>query len=149
MTAFSGHGRNRPAGGQNRRVQVAHTAIAFVIGEKIKQQGVFEAEVAQQHVRAGHLQDLARRQTRQHVGNLFTDAQTKNDLDRRITFGSPSGQWWAEMATVIVGGLTFASILTLILTPSILMLQANIGRRWQQRRGKAGNTGQRPADITT
>ncbi|MCB1598166.1 MAG: efflux RND transporter permease subunit, partial [Gammaproteobacteria bacterium] len=70
-------------------------------------------------------------------------------LDRRITFGSPSGQWWAEMATVIVGGLTFASILTLILTPSILMLQANIGRRWQQRRGKAGNTGQRPADITT
>ncbi len=70
-------------------------------------------------------------------------------LDRRITFGSPSGQWWAEMATVIVGGLTFASILTLILTPSILMLQANIGRWWQQRRGKAGNTGQRPADITT
>ncbi len=70
-------------------------------------------------------------------------------LDRRITFGSPSGQWWAEMAAVIVGGLTFASILTLILTPSILMLQANIGRRWQQRRGKVRNTGQRPADIAT
>jgi multidrug efflux pump len=69
-------------------------------------------------------------------------------LDRHITFGSPSGQWWAEMATVIVGGLTFASILTLILTPSILMLQANFNRWWQQRRARGADTGQRHADVT-
>jgi multidrug efflux pump len=68
-------------------------------------------------------------------------------LDRHITFGSPSGQWWAEMATVIIGGLTFASILTLLLTPSILMMQANLGRRWQQRRAAAGDTRQRQADV--
>jgi multidrug efflux pump len=69
-------------------------------------------------------------------------------LDRKITFGSPSGQWWAEMATVIIGGLTFASILTLVLTPSILMVQANLGRWWQQRRGTAGAGSQQPADVT-
>ncbi|MFZ1623826.1 MAG: efflux RND transporter permease subunit [Gammaproteobacteria bacterium] len=69
-------------------------------------------------------------------------------LQRKITFGSPSGQWWAEMATVIIGGLTFASILTLILTPSILMLQANIGHWWRQRRAKGGDASQRHADVT-
>ncbi len=69
-------------------------------------------------------------------------------LDRKITFGNPSGQWWAEMATVIIGGLTFASILTLILTPSILMLQANVSHWWRQRRSKGGDASQRHADVT-
>lgn len=68
-------------------------------------------------------------------------------LDRHITFGSPSSQWWAEMATVIVGGLTFASVLTLILTPSILMLQANFTRWWQQRRAKGRDVSPRHADL--
>ena len=62
-------------------------------------------------------------------------------LDRHITFGSPSGQWWAEMATVIIGGLTFASILTLILTPSILMLQARVGSWWQRRGSRSASVG--------
>jgi multidrug efflux pump len=55
-------------------------------------------------------------------------------LERKIRVGGPGGQWWAEMATVIIGGLTFASILTLILTPSILMLQANIADWFRKRR---------------
>jgi multidrug efflux pump len=69
-------------------------------------------------------------------------------LDRKITFGSPSGQWWAEMATVIIGGLVFASILTLILTPSILMVQANLGRWWHRRRGAGADGRQQHADVT-
>jgi multidrug efflux pump len=56
-------------------------------------------------------------------------------LERRIHVGGPGSQWWAEMATVIIGGLTFASILTLLLTPSILMLQANGAAWWRSRRG--------------
>ncbi|MEO7385833.1 MAG: efflux RND transporter permease subunit [Gammaproteobacteria bacterium] len=55
-------------------------------------------------------------------------------LDRQVYFGGPSGQWWAEMATVIIGGLIFASILTLLLTPSILMIQARIGAWFAARR---------------
>ncbi len=69
-------------------------------------------------------------------------------LQRKITFGSPTSQWWAEMATVIIGGLTFASVLTLILTPSILMLQANIGHWWRQRRAKGVDASQRHVDVT-
>ena len=38
------------------------------------------------------------------------------------------------MATVIIGGLIFASILTLILTPSILMIEARLGNWFAARR---------------
>ena len=69
-------------------------------------------------------------------------------LARKITFGNPTSQWWAEMATVIIGGLTFASVLTLILTPSILMLQANIGHWWRRRRAKGVDASQRHVDVT-
>jgi hypothetical protein len=41
------------------------------------------------------------------------------------------------MATVIAGGLVFATLLTLLLTPSLLMIQANVTRRFRQR--KAGS----------
>ena len=62
-------------------------------------------------------------------------------LDRKIHFGGPSGQWWAEMATVIIGGLIFASILTLVLTPSILMIEARIGAWFAKRRGVGAPSG--------
>jgi multidrug efflux pump len=62
-------------------------------------------------------------------------------LNREIYFGGPSTQWWQQMASSIVGGLVFATILTLLLTPSFLMIQANISRRFQERRaGKKGST---------
>ena len=43
-------------------------------------------------------------------------------LGREITVGGPSTQWWTQLATAVAGGLTFATVLTLILTPSLLML---------------------------
>lgn len=45
-------------------------------------------------------------------------------MERSITFGAPSTQWWAQLATAIVGGLLFATLLTLFVTPSLLMLGA-------------------------
>ncbi|MEH6454220.1 MAG: efflux RND transporter permease subunit, partial [Psychromonas sp.] len=44
---------------------------------------------------------------------------------RGIEFGAPSTQWWAQLATAIAGGLTFATVLTLILTPCLLMIGVN------------------------
>ncbi len=41
---------------------------------------------------------------------------------RTVEFGAPSTQWWAQLATAIAGGLTFATLLTLILTPCLLMI---------------------------
>ncbi len=55
-------------------------------------------------------------------------------LNRDMYFGGPSTAWWKQMATVISGGLIFATILTLILTPSCLMIQANISARIKVRR---------------
>ena len=43
-------------------------------------------------------------------------------VDRSISFGAPSTQWWTQLASAIAGGLTFATLLTLALTPCLLVL---------------------------
>ena len=50
-----------------------------------------------------------------------------NLIDRHIAFGAPSTQWWTQLSSAIAGGLTFATILTLVLTPCMLVLGE---RRW-------------------
>ncbi|MBC7010912.1 efflux RND transporter permease subunit, partial [Pseudoalteromonas sp. BZK2] len=50
--------------------------------------------------------------------------QVNIDLfNRHIDFGAPSTQWWVQLATAVAGGLTFATVLTLVLTPCLLMLR--------------------------
>ncbi|WP_265517784.1 efflux RND transporter permease subunit [Nitratireductor luteus] len=43
-------------------------------------------------------------------------------FSREVTLGAPSTQWWISLSSAIVYGLTFATILTLIVTPSALMV---------------------------
>ncbi len=57
-------------------------------------------------------------------------------VTREVTIGAPSSQWWAQLSTAIVFGLGFASLLTLVVTPSALMLRANI-QAWKRRRREA------------
>ncbi|MEM9102006.1 MAG: efflux RND transporter permease subunit [Pseudomonadota bacterium] len=45
-------------------------------------------------------------------------------LSREISIGAPSTQWWVQLASAVAGGLTFATLLTLIVTPSLLILGA-------------------------
>ena len=47
-------------------------------------------------------------------------------ITREITRGSPDTQWWVQLSTAIVFGLIFATVLTLIVTPSALMLRENV-----------------------
>jgi multidrug efflux pump len=47
-------------------------------------------------------------------------------LTREISVGAPSTQWWVGLATAVVYGLGFATILTLVVTPAALMMKANI-----------------------
>ncbi|MGH6962258.1 MAG: efflux RND transporter permease subunit, partial [Dongiaceae bacterium] len=54
-------------------------------------------------------------------------------VTRDITVGAPSTQWWTQLSTGIVFGLAFATVLTLIVTPSALMLRANY-QAWRSRR---------------
>ncbi len=49
-------------------------------------------------------------------------------VTREITFNAPSTQWWRQLSTVIAGGLTFATLLTLVLTPCLLL----VGARWKK-----------------
>ncbi len=41
-------------------------------------------------------------------------------LGQAISFGAPSSQWWVQLSSAIVGGLTFSTLLTLIVTPCLL-----------------------------
>ena len=55
-------------------------------------------------------------------------------IGRHVSIGAPSSQWWTQLASSVAGGLAFATVLTLFLTPSLLMIQANAMRRWHERR---------------
>ena len=55
---------------------------------------------------------------------------------REVAIGAPSTQWWTQLSTAIVFGLIFATPLTLIVTPSALMIRENL-RAWRARRRAA------------
>ncbi|ETX28861.1 efflux RND transporter permease subunit [Roseivivax isoporae] len=44
-------------------------------------------------------------------------------LSREIVYGAPSTQYWTELSSAIAGGLTVATVLTLVVTPAMLMLR--------------------------
>jgi multidrug efflux pump len=51
-------------------------------------------------------------------------------FNRVIEVGAPSTQWWTQLASAIAGGLAFATVLTLVLTPCLLVLGDKLpGRR--------------------
>ncbi|WP_323764617.1 efflux RND transporter permease subunit [Marinovum sp.] len=52
-----------------------------------------------------------------------------NFFTREIVFGAPSTQYWTELSSAIVGGLVVATLLTLVLTPAMLMLGEKRARR--------------------
>jgi len=47
-------------------------------------------------------------------------------VDREILIGAPSSQWWTQLSSTIAGGLTFATMLTLVATPAMLVLGAKL-----------------------
>jgi multidrug efflux pump len=47
-------------------------------------------------------------------------------IHRTIDIGAPSTQWWVHLSTAIVFGLSFATVLTLIVTPAALMAFAKL-----------------------
>ena len=52
------------------------------------------------------------------------------DLFRRVLqVGAPSTMWWTQLASAIAGGLAFATILTLVLTPCLLVIGDTVFKR--------------------
>lgn len=59
-------------------------------------------------------------------------------LHQEVTIHAPSTQWWIALSSAIVYGLAFATILTLIIIPSMLMLvtRADNPKPWFWQRAK-------------
>ncbi|MCK4940446.1 MAG: efflux RND transporter permease subunit, partial [Rhodospirillaceae bacterium] len=55
-------------------------------------------------------------------------------MNRTVEFGTPSNQMWVQLSISIVFGLAFSTILTLVLTPSALMIRENFSNWWAARR---------------
>jgi multidrug efflux pump len=65
-------------------------------------------------------------------------------INREIAIGAPATQWWINLSTAIVFGLGFATVLTLIITPAMLMgveqlavRRREFASRWFRRRQPA------------
>ena len=64
------------------------------------------------------------------------------DIFRRIIeVDSPSTMWWTQLASAIAGGLAFATILTLVLTPCLLVLGDTLFKRKPKVEPSLANTG--------
>ena len=68
-------------------------------------------------------------------------------LNRTVNVGAPSTQWWVQLSTAIVFGLAFATILTLIITPSALKVRANVSDWRARRRQKRAEKNAPPVQV--
>jgi multidrug efflux pump len=57
-----------------------------------------------------------------------------NLLEPSLGLNAPSTQWWTQLSSAIAGGLAFATLLTLLLTPTLLVLGDRVHSAWQRRR---------------
>lgn len=79
------------------------------------------------------------------LGLMPMVAEVNIDLiGRNVELGGPSTQWWSQLATAVAGGLAFATLLTLVLTPCLLALKA---RRELKKTGHV--TIEKPSDTDT
>ena len=67
-------------------------------------------------------------------------------VTREVTIGAPSTQWWQQLSTAIAFGLAFATLLTLFVTPSLLMMRANITATRELRRTRRRNRNHVPVE---
>ncbi len=58
-------------------------------------------------------------------------------ISREVSFGAPSTQWWAQLATAVVFGLSFSTVLTLVVTPAALMVRENTSQFWKRKKNAA------------
>lgn len=67
-------------------------------------------------------------------------------VQRTVHFGAPSLQWWQQLSIAIVCGLTFATVLTLVVTPCALKLRTDVKAKLQARRYDQRLAARQPAE---
>ena len=63
-------------------------------------------------------------------------------FSREITTGAPTGEWWVQLATAIVYGLAFATVLTLIVTPCMIAMPSVLRDRFGKSKPGKSKSGQ-------
>jgi len=58
-------------------------------------------------------------------------------INRSVVIGAPANMMWVQLSISIVFGLGFATILTLLVTPSALMVRANVEAWWRKKKARA------------
>jgi multidrug efflux pump len=53
-----------------------------------------------------------------------------------MEFAAPGSEWWVQLSAAVVWGLSFATLLTLALTPVMLAAPEVYKQRWQKHFGK-------------
>jgi multidrug efflux pump len=59
-----------------------------------------------------------------------------NFYTREIVYGAPSTQWWTELSSAIAGGVIITMVLTLIVTPAMLIYGDNVSANRAARKQK-------------
>ncbi|MBU4528333.1 MAG: efflux RND transporter permease subunit [Hoeflea sp.] len=72
-------------------------------------------------------------------------------MAHETTYGAPSTQWWVSLSSAIVFGLAFSTILTLVVTPSLLMIvtrskNSRITAWWERMKARVG-LGRKPDAV--
>jgi multidrug efflux pump len=67
-----------------------------------------------------------------------------NFFSRDISTGGPSTDWWAQLASAVAGGLAFATLLTLVLTPCMLLLGHQVSSWIKARRSRGSEDSEAP-----
>lgn len=112
---------------------VVNNNIVLIDTYNILRQGGMEATEAVLRTAAQRLRPVLLTTITTILGLMPMVLKLNIDLiHRELTSGAPSTQWWVQLATGVAGGLTFATILTLILTPCLLMLGEKMGQRWRR-----------------
>ncbi len=61
-------------------------------------------------------------------------------IKQTVSVGAPSTQWWTQLSSAVAGGLTFATVLTLVITPCMLMIGVRVSERFKQWRSRRADS---------
>jgi multidrug efflux pump len=67
-------------------------------------------------------------------------------FERSVHFGGPVSDWWVPLATAIVYGLGFSTLLTLLVTPAMLALEHKYWSKERKRWGQWSDAISQPAE---